>query len=199
LGVEARVLGESTRHNKQSLSKAVYTNLYFAADLLSSVLIQVLGARNFESAGTGQHALILNSVDDCAETITDRVSCLGNRIIVGSLDKDRAGEGVLNSLDEGVLVLSESLLVDHLGKTEIGFSHIVDGVELLTAACEGDALTISLLAATDAENASTRQNLKRGRVNTFLVNDDEVLVGALAKLFFEVDDLADSIVGELAL
>lgn len=199
MGVEARVLGESTRHNKQSFSKAVYTNLYFAADLLSSELIQVFGARNFESAGTGQHALILNSVDDCTETIADRVSCLGDRIIVGSLDKNRAGEGVLNSLDECVLVLSESLLVDYFGKTEISLSHIVDGVELLTAACEGDSLTISLLAATDAENSSTRQNFKRGRVNTFLVNDDEVLVGALAKLFFEVDDLADSIVGELAL
>jgi len=141
----------------------------------------------------------LDSVDDCAETITNRISRLSDRVIVGSLHKNSAREGVLDSLNEGVLVLSKSLLVNNLGKAEVGLTHIFDGVELLTTAGKRDALTISLLATADTENASTGENLERRWVNTFLVNYNEVLVGAFAKFFFEVDDLAYSIIGELAL
>ena len=102
----------------------------------------------------------MNGVGNSSETITDSISGLGNGVIIGSLDEDGAREGVLNTFDEGVLVFSEGLLVDNLGETQISLSHIVDRVELLTTAGEGNTLTISLLGAADTHDTSAGENFE---------------------------------------
>ena len=141
----------------------------------------------------------MNGVGNSSETITDSISGLGNGVIIGSLDEDGAREGVLNTFDEGVLVFSVGLLVDNLGETQISLSHIVDRVELLTTAGEGNTLTISLLGAADTHDTSAGENFEGRGVNTLLVDDNEVFVGALAEFLLEGNDLVNSIVSELTL
>ena len=71
---------------------------------------------NFKGSGAWNEGLVLNSVLDGAETITDGVLGLSNAVVIWPLDEDGAGEWVLDTLDEGVLVLSESLLIDEFSK-----------------------------------------------------------------------------------
>jgi len=156
----------------------------------------VLSASNLEGTSTGEDTLILECVGNSAETITDSVSSLGNGVIIGSLDQDGAGEGVLNTFDEGVLVLTEGLFVDNLGETEISLFKVVNGVKLLTTASKGNTLTVSLLASADTEDTGAGQNLEGGGINTLLVDNDKVLVSALADFLLEGDDLADLVVSE---
>lgn len=199
LSVEARILRKSSWHNDEGLGESVDTELLLAGDLLAGVLVQVLGSSDLEGTSTGDDTLVLDGVGDSAHTVTDSVSSLRNRVIVGSLDQDGAGEGVLNTFDESVLVLTEGLLVNDLSETEIGLSHILNGVKLFTTAGEGNTFTVSLLAATDAHDAGSGEDLERRGVNTLLVDDHEVFVGALAELLLEGNDLVDSVVGELTL
>ena len=124
---------------------------------------------------------------------------MSDSVIVGSLDQDGAREWVLNAFDEGVLVVTELLLVDELGETEVLFGNVVNGVEGSSTACEGNSLSVSSFGSTDADNTLTGKDLERRRVDTLLVNDDEVLVGSLTKFSLELDDLEDLVVGELSL
>jgi hypothetical protein len=91
------------------------------------------------------------------------------------------------------------LFVDDLGETHVLYSHVFDGVELLSTTGEGNALTIALLATTNTDDASAGKNFKGRGVNTLLVDDDEVLVSAVADLFLELNDSVNFIVGERAL
>ena len=86
----------------------------------------MFGCSDFEGASTRQDAFVLDGVADCAEAVTNGVSGLSNRVIVGTLDQDRAREGIFNAFDEGVFIFTKSLLVDYFGETKIGFSDIVD-------------------------------------------------------------------------
>jgi len=199
LGIEAGILREGSGNDDQGLSEGVDTELLLAGDLLAGVLVQVLGSSDLEGTSAGDDTLVLNGVGDSAHTVTDSVSSLRNRVIVGSLDQDGAGEGVLDTLNEGVLVLTEGLLVDNLGETKISLGHVINSVKLLATAGKGNTLTVSLLAATDAHDAGSGEDLEGGGVNTLLVDNDEVLVGALAELLLEGNNLVDSVVGELTL
>jgi hypothetical protein len=177
----------------------VDTELLFSGYDLAGMLVKVLTGSDFECTSSGNNALVVNGVGDSSETVLDGISGLGNGVIVGALDQDGAGEGVLNTFDESVFVFTELLFVNNLGETHIGLFQVVDGVEELTSAGERDSFTVSLLGAADTDNASAGEDLEGGGINTLLVNDDKVLVGAVAKLLLELNDLVDLLVGEGAL
>lgn len=88
------------------------------------------------------------------------------------------------------------MFVDDFRESEVFYGHIVERVEESATACKWDTLTISLLCATDTNDASAGEDLKRRRVNTFLVDDHEILVGAFAHFLFELHNLSHSIIRE---
>jgi hypothetical protein len=199
LSVKTGVLSESARNHKEGISEGDDSELYLTRNSSSGMVMEVLCASDFERTGTGKDALVHNGVGHSSKTVTDSISGLGDGVIVGSLDEDSAGEGVLNTFNESVLIFTEGLLVDDLSETHIGLTHIINGAEHLTTASEGDALTVSLLSAADTDDTSAGKNFEGRGVNALLVDNDEVLVSALAELFLEVDDLTDFVVSECAL
>ena len=200
LGIETRVLGQSAGNHEKSISEGFDSELSFSGNFLSAlVLHEVLAGGDLESAGTWDDSLVVNCVRDSSETIADSVLGLGDTVIVGSLNEDGAGEGVLDALNEGVLVVTERLLVDELGKSKVALLDIVDGVELLATTGERDTLSVSALGTADADDAVAGKDLKGRGVNTLLVDNDEVFVGTVTETFLEIDDLHDSIIGELSL
>lgn len=91
------------------------------------------------------------------------------------------------------------MLVDETGESEVALLDVVDGVELLATAGEGNTLSVSALSTTDSDDVVAGEDLKGGWVNTLLVDDNEVLVGTIAQSLLELDNLHDSVVGELSL
>lgn len=155
---------------------------------------------DFERSSTGEDGLIFDGVRDSTESISDSILGLSDGVIVRSLDEDGAREGVLNTFNESVLIISESLLVNLLGETEVFFGEVIYRVKLVTTASEGDSLSVSLLASADSDNSVTSKELKRRRVNTLLVDNNEVFAVFLsADLSLEVDNLLDLVVSELSL
>ena len=59
-------------------------------------------------------------------------------------------------------------------------------------------LHVATLSTTQGDNAVFAQNVQRQWVDTLLVNDNETLLVAIANFLFELDNLADLFVGELA-
>jgi len=200
LWVETRVLSQCTWHHQQCVCETPDSQLDFSRNFLGSgVLLEGLTGGDLESTGTWNDRLVLQSVLDGAETVTDGVLGLGDRVVIWSLDENGAGEWVLHALNEGILVIAEGLLVDELGKTQISLLAVFDGVDLLATAGERDSLTVSALGATDTDDVVAGEDLKRGWVNTLLVDDNKVLVGAVAKALLELDNLHDTIIRELPL
>lgn len=155
---------------------------------------------DFESSTAWDNTIIRNSVRDGSEAITDSVTSLRNRVIVGSFDQDSAGEGVLHTLNKSVFIFTEWLLVNDTGPAEIILTQVVQRVEESTTASERNSLTVSLLGTTDTHDTSAGEDFERGWINTFLVNNYEVFAGAFRTEFlFECNDLVDFIVGEGAL
>jgi len=200
LGVETRVLGQSAGNAKKGLSEAENTELHLSGNFLGALVLgQVLAGSDLEGAATGDNSLVEDGVGDSSETVTDGILGLGDGVIVGSLDEDGDREGVLDAFNESVLVVTERLLVNELGKAEVRLRDVVDGVELLATAGERDTLTVSSLCAADTHDVVAGEDLEGGRVNTLLVDDNEVFVGAVTQALLELDDLHDSIVSELSL
>lgn len=199
MSIKTRILSQSSWNSQKSISESVNTELGLSAHLSLCVVEQVFSTGDFESTSTWGDTLVLDAVGDSSKTITNSVLSLSDGVVVWSLNQDGAGEWVLDTFDESVFVLTEGLLVNELGETEIRFGQIVEGVELAATAGEWDTLTVSLLAAADAHDAGAGEDFEGWWIDTLLIDDDKVLVGALAKLFFEGDDLVNLIVGESTL
>ena len=200
LGVETRVLSQSAGHDQKGISEALNTKLGFSGNFLATLKLgQVLASSDLESTGTWDDSLVLDSVHDSAKTITDSILGLSDGVIVGSLDQDSARERVLDTLNEGVLIVTEALFVNELGKAEVALLNIIDGVELLATAGERDTLTVSALGTTDANDVVAGEDLEGGRVDTLLVDDNEVFVGAIAQALLQLNNLHDTVISELTL
>ena len=70
---------------------------------------------------------------------------------------------------------------------------------MLATAGKGDSLTVSSLGTSDANDVVAGEDLEGGRVNTLLVDHNEVLVGAITKALLEFDDLENAVISELTL
>mmetsp|Transcript_903 Transcript_903/g.569 ORF Transcript_903/g.569 Transcript_903/m.569 type:complete len:422 (-) Transcript_903:70-1335(-) len=160
--------------------------------------MQVLSSSDLESTTTGKDSLVLDSVRDSSETISDSILSLSNGVIIGSLDQNGAREWVLNTFDESVFVLTKSLFVYKLGKTEILLCDIIQRVQAGTATSQRNSLTISSLCSSDTNDTVSGEEFKRGRVNTLLVDDNKVLVGTLAQFLLQITDLLNLIIGKSA-
>ena len=154
---------------------------------------------NLESTASWDDALVLHDVPYCSKTVSNGFLGLSDRVIVWTLDQNGAGESVLNFFNEGVFVVTKDLLIDVSGPSKIVLGQIIDRVDLATTASEWDSLTVSLLGSSDTNDSVSGQELKGWWVNTLLVDNNEVLVSAVAELSLEFDDLQDFIVSELSL
>jgi len=159
----------------------------------------MLVSGDLESSTSWNDAVILDSVLNSSESISDCLLGLSDRIIIWSLDKDGAREGILNSLDEGVLIITKNLLVHMLGESEILLSHVVDTVKLLSSTSERDSLSISLLGSSDSDDSVLGQKLEGGWVNSLLVNDNKILISSVTELSLELNNFHDLIISELSL
>ena len=120
----------------------------------------MLTSGNFEGTSTRDHSFVLDGVPDGSETITDGILGLCNRAVVGALDQDCAREGILDSLDEGILVVAEGLLVDKPSETKVGLLNVIDRVDLLATAGKGNTLTVSALGSPDADDVIAGKNFE---------------------------------------
>jgi len=66
-----------------------------------------------------------------------------------------------------------------LGKSKISLSHIVNRVQLLTTACKWNSFSISFFCSSDTDYTISGENLKGRWVNTLLIDNDEIFVGAI--------------------
>lgn len=200
LCIKSRVLSEGPWNNNEGFCKANNTKLCLSAYFVAHVLHKVFMSSNFKGTSTGEDALVFDGVLDRTHSISNGILSLCNRVIVRSLDEDSARERVLNTFDESVFIFSENLLINFLSKSKVRFLKVVNRIELSSTASEGDSLSVSLFASADTNDAVTGKELKRRRVNSLLVDDNEVFavfLGADGSL--EVNDLLNLIVGELSL
>ena len=154
---------------------------------------------NLESTTSWDDTLVLHDILNGSKSISDGLLGLSDGVVVWTLDQNGAGESVLDLVDEGVFVVAECLLINATGPTKIVLGQIINRVDLATTTSEWDSLTVSLLASSDTNDSISGQELEGRWVNTLLVNNDEVLVSAIAKFSFKFNDLHDLIISELSL
>jgi len=158
----------------------------------------MLSAGKFEGTSSWNNTLVIHGIFDCTKSISDSFFGLSNLVIIWTLNKDGAREGVLDSLNESVFVITEALFIDVLGKSKILLAHVIDRVQLLTTTGKRDSLSISLLASSDTNNTVSGKNFQGRWVNTFLIDDNEVFVGSIAQFSLKVDDLSDFAISEFS-
>lgn len=198
LRVESRVGSESSGDDKEGIGEDIDTILNLSGDC-SFELIEVLSSGNLEGSSSGNNSFVLNSVDNGSKSISDGVLSLGDRVVVGTLDEDGTREWVLNSLNESVFVLSESVLVDVLGETEILLGHTLERVDGVTTTGESESLHVSSLGSSESDDSFLGEDIKRDWVDTLLVDDDKVLVSSLTDLSLKSNKLGDLLVSVLSL
>lgn len=120
-------------------------------------------------------------------------------MVRGALDKDRAAPRRRDVLDEGVLLLAQSVLEDEPRSAKhVRGRQLLDRVDGDAAAGEDQALHVAPLGAAQRQDAVFGERVERERVDPLLVHQNEAssfaAVGA-ADLVFEVDDLLDALVG----
>lgn len=117
-------------------------------------------------------------------------------MLVGSLDKDGARLGVLDSLDEGVLIFAQGVFVDFVSVAEISFGEVFNGVDTGTTASKNDSFHVSSLGSSQRDDVLLGEHVQADGVDTLLIENDERLVRISADLALQVNDLLASLVGE---
>lgn len=186
-GVGSERLGD----DQQRIGEGIDTPLRLALDrLLEGIALEVSSTGDLEGTSTRDDALVNDHIVDAAEAITNGIGDLGDGMGVGTLDHEGDGLGVLDVLDEGVLLLAELLLVDEAGPAQHVGGQILDAVLGDAAADELQALHVAALGAAQGEDAVLGQDVEGQGVDALLVDDDEALLGvAAADLVLELDDL----------
>ncbi len=93
-------------------------------------------ARDLERTRARDEGLILNGVLDRTETVTEGVLGLLDRMGVRALDEKRHALGILDILNERVLLLAKCVLVDETCPAEDVGAEVIDRVLRDTAANE---------------------------------------------------------------
>mmetsp|Transcript_37169 Transcript_37169/g.98392 ORF Transcript_37169/g.98392 Transcript_37169/m.98392 type:complete len:412 (+) Transcript_37169:432-1667(+) len=197
LRVVARVLCQCLRDRQQRLGIRGDAELGAASDR-RLVLRQLCVCERLEATGAGDEGAVLDGVGDRAGAIAHRLEDLRDDVLVRALDEDRAREGVLDALEEGVRLLSEANLLARLAVAEAVNRERIERVDLLATAREDHPLHVTPLGTAQREDALLCEHVERERVNALLVDNDERLVGG-ASLLLEVEDHLRAVVDPLAL
>ena len=87
-----------------------------------------------------------------ADSVARSVLQLGNHLLVGALQQQRAGEGVSDVLDEAELVLADGLLVHVPREAQNRGGEVVHAVHGDAAAGEREALHVAAFGAAQRED-----------------------------------------------
>lgn len=176
------------------------TELGLALNFLA-ILSQSDTACDLKGTSPRDDSLIVIDILDCAETVSGGFLDHGDGVLVGSLDEDGAGTGVLHSLHEGVLLLAQNVLLHAISITQIRWVELFDRVYGLATAGKNEALHVSTLGSAESDDADLGEHLQTDRVNTLLVDNHEAgSVGhsiSIADLVFQFNDLSTPLIGEL--
>ena len=159
----------------------------------------MLASCNLKRTSSWNHRLVLNRILDSAQSISNCILRLRDRVIVWPLDQNSAAEGVLHTLNESVLVIAQALLVDKLSEAQVGLFAVLHRVDLLAATGQRDSLTVPALGTANTDDVVAGQDFQRWWIDTLLIDNDEVFVGAIAQALLQLHDLHDTIICELPL
>ncbi|KAI6751419.1 hypothetical protein HG531_006115 [Fusarium graminearum] len=187
----ASVGSQGLGNNEKSIGESLNTPLSLTLDSLAKgIALEVRSAGDLESTSSRNNRLVDDHVVDTSKTVSDGICHLGNSMGVGALDHKSNGLGVLDLLNEGVLLLSQSLLVDETSVTQNLLGQIIDTVLSNTATDKLETLHVSALGSSESQNVVLGEDVKRKGVDTLLVNDNKVLCSIVAaELLLEIDDL----------
>mmetsp|Transcript_10387 Transcript_10387/g.11276 ORF Transcript_10387/g.11276 Transcript_10387/m.11276 type:complete len:354 (+) Transcript_10387:228-1289(+) len=195
LGIETRIRGQSLRDDQQSVGESLNSQLDLSANFLR-VFQKGFSKSDFKSSSTWENSLIFDGVLDSSQTITDGFFGLGNTVLSGALNQQSARQGVLNSLNKGVFVFTQSLLVNFSGETKVRLFEIVNRVNSNTTTSFNQSFHISSLGSSQSHDVFLGEHIQRDWVNTLLVNDNEGFVITFTNLFLQFNNLADLLISE---
>eukprot|EP01137_Pigoraptor_chileana_P002771 Opistho-2@42076 len=170
-----------------------------ARPLTSSELHEIAVKGNLECTGAGNDRAVLNSILHCTESIVDGILDLRERIRVGTLDDNGNRLGVLDILHKCELLLAQSVLIDKAGVSKTVGSQLIDRVHGGAAARENEALHVAALRTAQGNDTLLCEHIEGDGVDSLLVDDHKSLLGALAHLPLELDNLAHALVGKRTL
>mmetsp|Transcript_7544 Transcript_7544/g.31130 ORF Transcript_7544/g.31130 Transcript_7544/m.31130 type:complete len:485 (+) Transcript_7544:62-1516(+) len=199
LGVVPAVLGEGLGHDHDGLGERLHAALCPPLHRLLHLLQEMDVESRLKRAGSGDDSLVGEDVLDAAKAVSDCILELRDGVIVGSLEQDGAALGVGHLLDKGVLLLAEHVFVHLTRVAENLRFEILGGVDAHAAARQHQALHISLLGATEADDPLLREHVQRDGIDALLGYHHESLVGAVANLLLEINHLLHHLVGVRAL
>ena len=120
-------------------------------------------------------------------------------MLVGSFDQDGAGSGVLDSRNEGVLFLSQDVLLNEVSIAQVCFGEFFDRVDCGSPAGEDDPLHIPLFGSSEGHDACVGEDLKANGVDPLFVYDHKALVIAFADFVLQLNYLLAPLIGESSL
>ena len=120
---------------------------------------------------------------------------------------------VLNTFDESVLLITKRnffkivrpALIRIVRSTEFQYAYqiflgeLLDGVDSVTTASKCESFHISSLSSSKSNNAFLCERVQTERIDTLLVNNNEVLVSAFTDFLLEVDNLLAAFISESSL
>mmetsp|Transcript_9799 Transcript_9799/g.25057 ORF Transcript_9799/g.25057 Transcript_9799/m.25057 type:complete len:363 (+) Transcript_9799:362-1450(+) len=196
----ARVDGQRLRHYEQSFGECLHPEPRTTFHCLHHLVLQVCLETNLKCARTRNNVAILNHVLNSAESVSDRVLDLRNSVVVWPIDEKSATVWVLHTLDEGVLILAQDMLVHLVGVAKHVSRKLLDRIHSNTAASQNKPFHIPLLRPPESDNAVLLQDIQGKGIDALLVNHNEALSRVLAAhLVLQLDDLVDTLVRVLPL
>ena len=196
-GIRRKGLGD----DQESIGEGANTPLRLALDSARElVALEMRSAGDVERTSAGNNAPVDDGVVDTPQAITDGIGDLGDSVLVGTLDEEGHGLGILHLLDEGVLLLAQRLLVHKTSPAEHVGGEILAAVLRRAAAYELETLHIPPLRPPQSHDAVLREDIERKRVDALLVDDNEVLLRvAPAHLLLQVNDPLELLIHEATL
>lgn len=148
---------------------------------------------------TRYNCFIFNSIIACPESIPNSIFNLTKGVLVWTLHQNRDGLRILTLLNESVLILAQDVLVNKASETQLRFLNVVQMIQGDTAAGERQALHVAALRPAQRHDTFLGEHIQTHRVDTFLIDDDEILAVVVAELLLQFDHLLHALLDELAL
>lgn len=111
-------MGEYLGYYQNCFSKSNESQLSLPTDF-SRAIHEFLIKINLKSPSPWNKTVVLDSIGDSPQSISDCVLQLVNGVLIWSLEENGAALGVLASFNKSEFILSKSLLVDALGESEL--------------------------------------------------------------------------------
>ena len=176
LHIQTRIFRQRLGNNQEGFGKGLQAHAGPSRRLGNNLVAEMERGGQLKGSSSLHHGSVFHSILDGPQSIPDGILHLHQRVLVGSLEQQSAGLGLLGTLfHKGKLVVSQRHLRYLASVSQHVLLQILERMNGSSTTRQGQTLHVASLGTAQTQNTLLGKHIQRQWINALLINHDKGL------------------------